>query len=51
MTTDLALAPASLIQQFQLDSDLARTAQRWKRWMQRVENLYVAVNLTNVVRQ
>ena len=51
MTTDLALAFASSIQQFQPDSDPATTAQRWKRWTQRVENLFVAVNLTDAARK
>jgi len=51
MTTDLPLSLASSIQQFQPDSDPATTAQRWKRWTQRVENLFVAVNLTDAARQ
>jgi len=49
MTSDLAIA--SSIPPFQPDSDPATTAQRWKRWTQRVENLFVAVNLTDAARR
>ena len=31
---------------FQTDSDPTSTAQRWSRWVQRLENLFVALNIT-----
>ena len=32
---------------FQPDSDPTSTAQRWSKWVQRVENLFVALNITD----
>jgi len=48
MASDLALA--ATISPFQADSDPATTAQRWKRWIDRFENLTIAINLTDATR-
>jgi len=45
MSTDIALALASPIPPFQPNSDPSTTAQRWKKWTQRVDNFFIAVNI------
>jgi hypothetical protein len=49
MTSDLALA--ATVAPFQADSDPATTAQRWKKWTDRFENLMIAINLTDPARK
>lgn len=49
MASDLALA--ATVAPFQADSDPATTAQRWKKWTDRFENLMIALQLTDPTRK
>lgn len=49
MASDLALA--ATVAPFQADSDPTTTAQRWKKWTDRFENLMIALNLTDAARK
>jgi len=51
MSSDIGLTLASSIQLFQPDSDPSSTAHRWKKWTQRIDNFFIAINIDDAARK